>query len=291
MPIQTAKELLFEATDGKYAIGAFNVTNIIQMEAVVEAHIDHKAPLIIQTNVTPSRFLGKEVVVAVFRAVANTAPIPIALNLDHCQDVEYCKTCADAGYTNIMIDASREDFEDNIRQTKEVVDYCHQLGTASTEGELGTVSGREDLFHIAEEEVALCNPEEAVEFIERTGVDLLAPAIGTVHGVYKTATPKVDFERFEKIFQMINGPRTRVPLVVHGGSGLSQEYVHRLINLGASKFNVSTDLKHTLIDTTYNYIFQHREEYDPGKVDAVAKDAIREKVGYWINLLGSAGKA
>lgn len=290
MPIRSAKDLLLDATEGKYAIGAFNITNIIQLEAVLEAHVDHGAPLIIQTNVTPSKFLGKEMIVAVFRTLADTAPIPMALNLDHCQDVAYCKECVDAGYTNIMIDASRENFEENIRRTKEVVEYSHQLGV-TTEGELGTVMGQEDQINIADEDVVLCNPQEAVDFIERTGVDLLAPAIGTVHGVYRTTSPRIDFDRFGKIFQMINGSRMRVPLVVHGGSGLSQEYVHRLIALGASKFNISTDLKHALIDTTYRYISQNREEYNPGKVDVAVKDAIREKVGYWINLLGSAGKA
>jgi tagatose 1,6-diphosphate aldolase GatY/KbaY len=291
MSTQTAKELLIEATEGKYAVGAFNITNLIQMEAVIEAHVDHKAPLIIQTSVTPSKFLGRDVLVAVFRTLADSSPVPMALHLDHCRDVEYCKQCADAGYTNIMIDASRQEFEENIRQTKEVTEYCHQLGTASAEGELGTVSGVEDQIKVAEDEALLCNPEQAVEFVERTGVDLLAPAIGTAHGVYKTADPKVDFERFGKIFQLVNGRGVRAPLVVHGGTGLSPEYVRKLIDLGGAKFNVSTDLKHTLINTTYEYISQKRDEYNPGKIDAAVKDAIRDKVSYWIEMLGSAGKA
>lgn len=291
MSIQTAKDLLIEATEGKYAVGAFNITNLIQMEAVVEAHLDHKAPLIIQTSVTPSKFLGRKVLVTIFHALAETAPVPIALHLDHCRDVEYCKQCADAGYTNIMIDASREAFEENVRQTKEVVEYCHQLGSASVEGELGTVSGVEDQVKVAEDEALLCNPQQAVEFVDETGIDLLAPAIGTAHGVYKTAKPKVDFERFGQIFQLINGHSIRVPLVVHGGTGLSRDYVRKLIDLGGSKFNVSTDLKHSLIDATYDYISKHRDEYNPGKVDVAVKDAIRNKVGYWIDMLGSAGKA
>lgn len=291
MTIRTAMDILLEATEGKYAVGAFNITNLIQMEAVVEAHLDHKAPLIIQTSVTPSKFLGKEMLVAIFRTLAESAPIPIALHLDHCRDVDYCKQCADAGYTNIMIDASREAFDENIRQTKEVVEYCHKLGSASVEGELGTVSGVEDQEIVAEDEAQLCNPGQAVEFVDETGVDLFAPAIGTAHGVYKTANPKVDFERFGEIFQLINGKTVRAPLVVHGGTGLSQDYVSRLIDLGGSKFNVSTDLKHSLIDATYGYIDQHRDEYNPGKVDVAVKDAIREKVTYWINMLGSAGKA
>ncbi len=291
MTIATAKEILIPATEGKYAVGAFNITNLIQMEAVVEAHIEARAPLIIQTSVTPSKFLGPKVLVAIYRALAEEAPIPIVLHLDHCQEVDYCKRCADLGYTNVMIDASHEDFEENVRQTKEVVDYCHALGSVSVEGELGTVSGVEDQIRVAEDEAQLCNPEQALEFVERTGVDLLAPAIGTAHGIYKTKNPKVDFERFAKIFQLINGRGVRTPLVVHGGSGLPREHVRRLIELGGSKFNVSTDLKHALIDATYDYISQHRDEYNPGRVDKAVKAAIKAKVAHWIDMLGSGGKA
>jgi tagatose 1,6-diphosphate aldolase GatY/KbaY len=291
MSIVTAKEILIEATQNKYAVGAFNITNLIQMEAVVEAAIDKRAPLIIQTSVKPSKFLGKEVLVAIFRTLAESAPIPICLHLDHCTDVAYCKECADAGYTNIMIDASKQEFEENVRQTKQVCDHCHALGGVSVEGELGTVSGVEDQIKVAEDEAALCSPAQAVEFVEQTGVDLFAPAIGTAHGIYKTKDPKVDFERLGKIAQLINGDGVKVPLVVHGGTGLPPTYVTRLIEVGGSKFNVSTELKHALIDATYNYISENRDQYDPGKVDIAVKDSIREVVGRWIDMLGSAGKA
>ena len=290
MPIVTAKELLVPATEEGYAVGAFNITNLIQLGAVIEAHVEKKAPLIIQTSVTPSKFLGRDIITTIYRTYAESSAIPICLHLDHCRDVDYCKQCADSGYTNIMIDASRETFEENVRMTKEVVDYCHQLGNVSVEGELGTVSGVEDQIKVAEDEAALCNPEQALEFVERTGVDLLAPAIGTAHGIYKTENPKVDFERFEKIFMLVNGQRVRAPLVVHGGTGLPREYVEKLISLGGSKFNVSTDLKHALIDSTYNYITEQRDEYNPGKIDIAVRDAIRSKVSEWIDMLGCAGK-
>ncbi len=139
MALVAAKEMLLEATEGKYSVGAFNITNLIQMEAVVETAVDKKAPLIIQTSVTPSKFLGRDVLVAIYKTLAESAPIPICLHLDHCTDVEYCKQCADTGYTNIMIDASKQDFEENIRQTKEVCDYCHNLGDITVEGGLGMV--------------------------------------------------------------------------------------------------------------------------------------------------------
>jgi tagatose 1,6-diphosphate aldolase GatY/KbaY len=291
MPIANAKQILLEAVEERYAVGAFNITNIVQMEAVVEAAVAKKAPLIIQTSVTPSQFLGRHVLVAVYRALAESAPIPIALHLDHCRDVDYCKQCADAGYTSIMVDGSREVFDQNVRWTKEVCDHCHEVDDISVEGELGTVCGVEDQIRVAEDEAALCDPEQAVEFVERTGVDVLAPAIGTAHGIYKTKNPKVDVARLQRINALLNGNGPRVPLVIHGGTGLPPDTVRALISSGGAKFNVSTDLKHTLIDATFAYIQDHKDEYDPGKVDAAVKDAIRNRIVYWIDVLGCAGKA
>lgn len=291
MSIVNAKEIMVEAAKGKYAIGAFNITDLIQMEGVVDAAVELKSPVIIQTSVKPSKFLGTDVLVAIYRTIASSAPIPICLHLDHCAEIAYCKKCADAGYTNIMIDASKQPFEGNISQTKEVVDYCHKVGNISVEGELGTVSGVEDQLKVAEDETQLANPEQAVQFVEATGLDIFAPAIGTAHGVYKTKNPKVDFERLGKINQLLNGRGIKTPLVVHGGTGLPEDYIKKLIEMGGAKFNVSTELKRTLIDASYEYICANREEYDPGKVDVAVRDAIRKAVGHWIQMLGSAGKA
>jgi len=291
MAIVNAKEMLLKATKEKYSVGAFNITNIIQMEAVVEAAVEKKAPLIIQVSVTPSKFLKPKVLAAVYRTLAESAPIPICLHLDHCTDVDFCRTCADAGYTNIMIDASKQVYEENIRQTKEVVDYCHRVGDISVEGELGTVSGVEDQIKVSEDEAALCDPETAIHFVEETGIGILAPAIGTAHGIYKTANPKLDFDRLKKIFNLFNAEEPKVPLVIHGGTGLKPEVVKKLIALGGSKFNVSTDLKHVLIDSTFEYISANREQYNPGKIDKAVKEAIIKRINYWIELLGCAGKA
>jgi ketose-bisphosphate aldolase len=291
MAIVNAKEMMLKATAEKYAVGAFNCTNLIQMGAVVEAAIELKAPLIVQASVAPSKFLKPQVIAAIYKTLAESAPIPICLHLDHCNEVEFCKECADAGYTNIMIDASKQEFSENIRQTKAVVDYCHGLGNISVEGELGTVSGVEDQVKVAEDEAQLCDPEQALEFVDKTGIDIFAPAIGTAHGVYKTKNPKIDFERLEKTAALINGKEIRVPLVIHGGTGLQPDVAKTLVSLGGAKFNVSTDLKHTLIDTTYDYITANRDQYNPGKIDAAVKEAIKDKIKYWIELLGSAGKA
>jgi ketose-bisphosphate aldolase len=291
MSIVNAKDMLLKATEEKYAVGAFNITNLIQMEAVVETAVEKKAPLIIQTSVTPSKFLNPRVLAAIYKTLAESAPIPICLHLDHCSDVQYCRECADAGYTNIMIDASKQDFQENIKQTRQIADYCHDLGGISVEGELGTVSGVEDQVKVAEDEAALCDPEQALEFVDQTGIDIFAPAIGTAHGVYKTKDPKLDFDRLQEIAELINGKQVRIPLVIHGGTGLKPDVATRLVSLGGSKFNVSTDLKHALIDATHDYISSHRDEYNPGKIDIAVKEAIKAKVGYWVDLLGSAGKA
>ena len=290
MPIVNAKDMLLKATAEKYAVGAFNVTNFIQMKAVVAAAIGKNSPLIIQTSVTPSKFRQPDVFGAVFKTLAAEAPVPICLHLDHCNEVDYCITCADAGYTNVMIDASHHDFEENIRQTRMVSDYCHAKDI-SVEGELGTVSGVEDQIVVAEDEAQLCDPDMAVEFVEKTQIDLLAPAIGTAHGVYKTKTPKLDFERLATIAQKINGDGPKTPLVIHGGTGLADDTVKKLVSLGGSKFNVSTELKHRLIDTTHGYLADNPDEYNPGKLDIAVLEAITGVIERWMDLLGSTGKA
>jgi len=291
MAVAGARELLSRATVGRYSVGAFNITNINQMLAVVEAAVAKRAPLIIQTSVGPSKSIGPEVIAAAYRAIASAAPIPIALHLDHCTDAAWCRRCVDAGYTNIMYDGSHHAFDDNVRITAEVCEYAHRAAGVSVEGELGTVSGVEDQVKVAEDESALCDPARAVEFVDRTGIDIFAPAIGTAHGIYKTENPKLDFARLEKIAGLVNGKGVRAPLVIHGGTGLKPDVVRRLVALGGSKFNVSTELKHVLIDATWEYLSGHRDEYDPGKLDRHTGEATRRAIGAWIDLLGSAGKA
>ncbi|MBI4762463.1 MAG: class II fructose-bisphosphate aldolase [Chloroflexota bacterium] len=291
MSIANAKEIMIEAAKKGYAVGAFNVTDLIQFEAVIDAAVETKSPVIVQTSVKPSQFYGADVLVAIYRTLAQKAPVPVVLHLDHCTDIDYCKKCADAGYTNIMIDASKQPFEENIRQTKEVVDYCHNVGDISVEGELGTVGGVEDQIKVAEDEAQLANPQQSVEFVERTGVDIFAPAIGTAHGVYKTKNPKIDFDRLATINKMLNGGGIKTPLVVHGGTGLPEDYIKKLLAAGGAKFNVSTELKHTLIDTKYEYITAHRDEYDPGKIDKVVREATKKAVMHWMEMVESVGKA
>jgi ketose-bisphosphate aldolase len=291
MSIVNAKEIMIPAAKEGWAVGAFNVTDLIQFEAVIDAAIEKRTPVIVQTSVKPSQFLGTQMMVNIFRTLAESAPVPVCLHLDHSTSIDYCKKCADAGYTNIMIDASKQSYEENIRQTKEVVDYCHAIGGISVEGELGTVGGVEDQIKVAEDEAQLANPEQSVEFVERTGVDIFAPAIGTAHGVYKTKNPKIDFERMAVIHKMLNSNGIKTPLVVHGGTGLPDDYVTKLLAAGGAKFNVSTELKHTLLDAKWEYLSAHRDEYDPGKLDVFVRDATRKAVMHWMDKLGCEGKA
>jgi ketose-bisphosphate aldolase len=291
MSIVNAKEIMIPAAKEGWAVGAFNVTDLLQFEAVIDAAIEKRAPVIVQTSVKPSQFLGTQMMVNIYRTLAESAPVPVCLHLDHSTDIAYCKKCADAGYTNIMIDASKQSYEENIRQTKEVVDYAHKIGNISVEGELGTVGGVEDQIKVAEDEAQLANPEQSIEFVERTGVDIFAPAIGTAHGVYKTKNPKIDFERMATIHKMLNSNGIKTPLVVHGGTGLPDDYVVKLLQAGGAKFNVSTELKHTLIDAKWEYLSAHRDEYDPGKLDVFVRDATRKAVMHWMDKLGCEGKA
>jgi tagatose 1,6-diphosphate aldolase GatY/KbaY len=291
MAISNTNELLTKATVGKYAVGAFNVTSIIQMMAVVEAAVEVNSPVIIQTSVSPTKQLSPELFGAAFRFLAENAAVPVALQLDHCTDVEFCKRCVDAGYTSIMIDASKESFDKNAGMTASVVKYAHSMGDISVEGELGTVGGVEDQVRVANSEVELCDPDMAVKFVEETGIDNLAPAIGTAHGIYKTQNPKIDIARLKRISESINGNIIVAPLVVHGGTGLSEQVVRDLLAAGGSKFNVSTELKHSWIDAADKYIKNSGTAYNPVKMNQIQIDAAKKVVFYWIEILGSAGKA
>lgn len=290
MAIVSGYEILKNAKKQKYAVGAFNITSINQMQAVIEAAVEKKSPLIIQTSVTPSKYMNPEIIAEVVRILCADLDIPVCLHLDHCTDPEYCMKCADVGYTSIMIDASKMSFEDNIRVTKEVTAYCHNMKGVSVEGELGTIGGVEDEIEVSEKDVELCTPDMSIEYISKTGIDLFAPAIGTAHGVYKVKNPVIDFKRFQDIEKKLEACGMDVPLVVHGGTGLSEEYVKRLIDLGGAKYNVSTELKHKKIDAVFEYISNHREEYDPVKIDKEERKVIKACIENWINLLGSAAK-
>lgn len=290
MPAVQVKEMLTKATEGKYAVGAFNITSILQMEAVIEASVEEQSPVIIQTSVSPSKQLKPEVFGAAFFVLVKDLSIPVALQLDHCTDLEYCKRCIDAGYTSVMIDASKDVFGDNVSKTAQVVKYAHANGNITVEGELGTVSGVEDQIRVVESEVELCDPDMAARFVEETGVDTLAPAIGTAHGIYQSNNPKIDIERMKNIMIRVNGDSIKAPLVIHGGTGLPESTVHELIRVGGAKYNVSTELKHSWIDSASGYLQKAKGKYDPVEYHRTQMDATKLVVKKLITVLGSSKK-
>ena len=291
MSISNTKDMLIKATEGKYAVGAFNVTSIIQMVAVVEAAVETNSPVIIQTSVSPAKQLFPEVFGAAFKAIAKKVSVPVALQLDHCTELDFCYRCVDAGYTSIMIDASKENFIKNVKMTALVVEYAHSKGDISVEGELGTVGGVEDQVRVVMSDVELCDPEMAVKFVNETGLDNLAPAIGTAHGIYKTKNPKIDISRLKTISETVNGNSIIAPLVVHGGTGLSEVVIKDLISADGAKFNVSTELKHAWIEGAVEFVGNSGSAYNPVEMNQHQIDEAKKVVLKWIKILGSTGKA
>jgi len=283
--------MLLEALKGGYAVGAFNITNLMEMGALIEAAVRKQSPLVIQTNETVARFLGPKAIVALFRTLTETAFVPVALHLDHCVDARFAKACADAGYTSIMIDASGKPLAENVRVTREVCDYCHGPVNIPVEGELGIIAGFKDRARVVGDDAALCAPDQAVGYVTSTGVDYLAPAIGTAHGLYRSRNPKLDLDRLERINHRLSSEGLGIPLVIHGGTGIPPDTVREIVSRGVAKYNVSTDLKRALIETTYSYISEHRHEYLPERIDPEVKAAVIERVEHWMELLGCAGKA
>lgn len=290
MPGVDSQKMLTTARSANYAIGAFNMTSFLDMVALLEASEEKKSPLIIQTTQRVAEFLDPKVIIALFAELAKNATVPVGLHLDHCTDVDFVKKCAKSGYTSVMFDGSYAEFEDNIRKTSEIVAYCHRYGIY-VEGELGTIGGREDPSESNITKPQLCDPEKALEFIQRTNIDWFAPAIGTLHGLYKTTNPVIDFHRLEKIQTRLKSKLNRtVPLVIHGGTGIPEPSVRNLISSGASKFNVGTDLKKAKIDAIFTYIAENRFEYLPEKINPLAKQAVKSKAMEWMDRLGSANR-
>ncbi|MBN2850971.1 MAG: ketose-bisphosphate aldolase, partial [Erysipelotrichaceae bacterium] len=223
MPLVSTKEMFQKAYEGGYAIGAFNVNNMEIIQAIVEAANELKSPVILQVSSGARKYANPTYLKKLVEAALIETNIPIALHLDHGDDFEICKACIDSGFTSVMIDGSKHSFEDNIRLTKEVVEYAHAHGV-TVEGELGKLAGIEDAVNVSDEDAQFTNPDEVEEFVRRTGVDSLAIAIGTSHGAFKFKpgqTPKLRFDILHEIEKRIPG----FPIVLHGASSVSQEYV------------------------------------------------------------------
>lgn len=308
MPLITSKEMFNKAYQDGYAVGAFNVNNMEIIQGIVEAGKEENSPLILQVSAGARKYANPIYLRKLVEAAVEDSGLPIVLHLDHGENFEICKACIENGFTSVMIDGSKYPFEENIRVTKEVVEYAHSKGVV-VEAELGKLAGVEDAVKVSLKEATYTDPEQAVEFVERTGVDSLAIAIGTSHGAYKfKGEPSLDFERLEIITKKLWG----FPLVLHGAStvmpefvakcnefggklpgarGVPEDMLRRAASLGVCKINIDTDLRLAMTATIREYLINHPEDFDPRKYLGPARTAIKDMVKHKIkDVLGSSNR-
>lgn len=308
MALVTTKEMFAKALKEDYAVGAFNVNNMEIIQGIVDAAKTENAPLILQVSAGARKYARPIYLLKLVEAAIADTGLDIALHLDHGEDFEICKKCVDDGFTSVMIDGSKYDFEENIALTKKVVEYAHAHGV-SVEAELGKLAGIEDNIKVDARSATFTDPAEAAEFVERTGVDSLAIAIGTSHGAYKfKGDPYLDFERLKEINRLI--PET--PLVLHGASTVLPEFVAKCNEYGGDipgaqgvpesmitestkygicKVNIDTDLRLAMTAEVRKYLKEHPADFDPRKYLGPARDAIMMMVQHKIkNVLRASGK-
>lgn len=282
MPLVTSKNMLADAQRGQYAVGAFNVENMEMVKAVIAAAEELKAPVMLQTTASTVKYGTLETYFAMVRAEAEKASVPVCLHLDHGNSFELAVRAIKAGYTSVMMDGSQEDFEGNVAVTKRVADVANAL-QIPIEAELGKVGGKED--DLKAEADTNTDPEEARIFVERTGVTSLAVAIGTAHGFY-AGTPVLDKERVSQIRSKVS-----VPLVLHGGSGLSDEDVKDCIARGMCKVNFATELRAAYTGAVKKLLEEEPGTIDPKKLGQVGMEAVKQLVKDRIKVCGCNGKA
>jgi len=284
MALVPAKPLLQDALEGRYAIGAFNLNNMEILQAIITAAEEERAPVILQASQGALRYAGLPYITALARAAAEESSVPIALNLDHGTSFEQIMGCLRYGFTTIMYDGSKYPLEENIARTKKVVEACHAVGV-SVEGELGRIAGTEDDISVDEKDAYLVNPDEAVRLVRETGIDYLAPAVGTAHGAYK-ADPEIDFDRLRETAQ-----KTGVPMVLHGASGVPDDDIRRAVSLGVAKINIDTELRQAFSGAVRKFAAANPDVIDPRKILGPAREAMKERVRAKIRLFGSSGRA
>lgn len=283
MPLTTSNELLTDAQRRGFAIPAFNVENMEMVLAVVQAADEMKSPVIIQTTPSTINYASAEVYAAMVSVVAQKASIPVVMHLDHGNDYELCRRALKAGYTSLMIDGSKLDYEKNIKMTKEVVEMASSHNIP-VEAELGTVGGKEDSHEVKDKDAQYTNPAQAEEFVSRTKISSLAVAIGTAHGFYQ-GVPKLDIERLKEIRSRVD-----VPLVLHGASGVPDETVSESIRCGICKVNYATELR-VAFTKGLRPVVADEAVYDPKKYGKGGWLAVSELVRRKIRICGSADKA
>ena len=312
MPLVTTKEMFDKAYKGGYAIGAFNVNNMEIVQGITEACAEEKAPVILQVSKGARAYANHNYLVKLVEAAILCNPeLPIALHLDHGPDFETCKSCIDGGFTSVMIDASSKPFAENVEITKRVVEYAHEHGVV-VEAELGTLAGVEDDVKVSAEDSSYTRPEEVAEFVEKTGCDSLAIAIGTSHGAYKFkpgTKPQLRFDVLHECEKMIPG----FPIVLHGSSSVPQEYVEMINKFGGAmpgaigvpedqlreaarsavcKINIDSDLRLAMTGTIRQFFAEHPDKFDPREYLKPARANIKEMVRHkLVDVLGCNGKA
>ncbi|WES67809.1 tagatose bisphosphate family class II aldolase [Superficieibacter sp. HKU1] len=283
MFIISSKNMLLKAQRKGYAVPAFNIHNLETLQVVVETATEMRSPLIVAGTPGTFSYAGKGNIVAIAADLAREHNLPLAIHLDHHEVLNDIEAKVFAGVRSVMIDGSHYAFEENVRVVKEVVDFCHRYD-ASVEAELGRLGGVEDDLVVEGKDALYTHPEQAHEFVTRTGIDSLAVAIGTAHGLY-TAEPKLDFERLAEI-----RARVDVPLVLHGASGLPEHDIRKAIDLGICKVNVATELKIAFSDALKTYFIQHPKANDPRHYMQPAKVAMKEVVRKVIHVCGCEGQ-
>jgi len=280
----TGKEILEDAHKNNYAVGAFNVNNMEIVQAIIEAAEETNSPVILQASQGGLKYAGIEYIAALGKVAARNAKVPVALHLDHGTDFDQVMLCIRHGFTSVMIDGSRFEFEENVAITKKVVEVAHAVGV-SVEAELGKIGGTEDNVTVDEREATFTDPEEAKKFVEETNVDSLAIAVGTAHGLYK-GEPKLDFDRIKEIKEITN-----IPLVLHGSSGVPDESIKKAVSLGINKINIDTDLRVAFTNAIKDFLEKNPDNIDPRKILGPAREAMKKAVVEKMKLFGSAGRA
>jgi len=285
MPLVSMTEMLNKGKEEGYAVGQFNLNNLEFTQAILQAAEEEKSPVILGVSEGAARYMGgfKTVVKMVEGLLEDyKITVPVAIHLDHGSSFEKCKEAVDAGFTSVMIDASHDPFEENVATTLKVVEYAHAKGV-SVEAELGTVGGQED--DVVADGVIYADAKECEELVNRTKIDCLAPALGSVHGPYK-GEPKLGFVEMEEI-----GNLTGVPLVLHGGTGIPTKDIQKAISLGTAKINVNTENQIASAKRVREVLAANPEMYDPRKYLGPARETIKETVIGKMREFGSSGKA
>ena len=311
MPLVTSKEMFEKAYKGGYAIGAFNVNNMEIIQGITGAAADLKAPVILQVSKGARAYANRTYLMKLVEAAVIDTGLPICLHLDHGDTFELCKSCIDDGFTSVIIDASSKPFAENIALTRQVVEYAHDHGVV-VEAELGTLAGIEDEVNVSAEDSSYTRPEEVQEFVEKTGCDSLAIAIGTSHGAYKFkpgTKPQLRFDVLEEVEKKLPG----FPIVLHGSSSVPQEFVEKINKFGGNmpgaigvpedqlrkaasmavcKINIDSDLRLAMTASIREYLAEHPDHFDPRQYLKPARQAIHDMVAHKIvDVLGCDGKA